>query len=193
MDLGGLNADSWCAIGLAMPEGTKLRFRLHVGRPLSQWRLIDVTADEIGAESQIFANLSDTRCLCDSGFQWSEVRTCQWQPTGSMVHQIWTPPQQETSTKVLPPCCASKNSRLCQLAGPFPSMQARTGRFPLHPSLQIGIHRQYLRPPLKRLPDATSISKPSASSRRQSIPSCAGEKTGVRLVHDILLSDQHCR
>ncbi|CAE7560054.1 unnamed protein product [Symbiodinium sp. CCMP2456] len=59
MDLGGLNADSWCAIGLAMPEGTKLRFRLHVG------------------------------------FQWSEVRTCQWQPTGSMVHQIWTPPQQE--------------------------------------------------------------------------------------------------
>ncbi|CAE6953938.1 unnamed protein product, partial [Symbiodinium sp. CCMP2592] len=34
MDLGGLNADSWCAIGLAMPEGTKLRFRLHVGQDL---------------------------------------------------------------------------------------------------------------------------------------------------------------
>ena len=35
MDLGGLHTDSWCAVGLAMPEGTRLRFRFHVGRFLS--------------------------------------------------------------------------------------------------------------------------------------------------------------
>mmetsp|Transcript_18567 Transcript_18567/g.34834 ORF Transcript_18567/g.34834 Transcript_18567/m.34834 type:complete len:321 (+) Transcript_18567:85-1047(+) len=63
MDLGGLRADSWCAVGLAMPYGAKLRFRLHVGD------------------------------------HWSEIRSCQWQ-AGLMVHQIWTPPQQEPSQLV---------------------------------------------------------------------------------------------
>lgn len=27
-------ADSWCAIGLVMPEGTKLKFRFHIGPEL---------------------------------------------------------------------------------------------------------------------------------------------------------------
>ncbi|CAE7196543.1 unnamed protein product [Symbiodinium pilosum] len=59
MDLGGLHTDSWCAVGLAMPEGTRLRFRFHVGA------------------------------------LWSDIRICHWHAAGTMVQQIWTPPQQE--------------------------------------------------------------------------------------------------
>ncbi|CAK9012700.1 unnamed protein product [Durusdinium trenchii] len=58
-DLGSLEPDSWCAIGLVMPEGTKFKFRFRVGN------------------------------------HWSDVRTCHWQAMGSVMEQIWAPPQQE--------------------------------------------------------------------------------------------------
>ena len=35
MDMGDLQPDSWCAIGLVMPEGTKLKFRFRIGYELS--------------------------------------------------------------------------------------------------------------------------------------------------------------
>ncbi|CAE7381641.1 unnamed protein product [Symbiodinium natans] len=57
MDLGGLDADSWCAVGLSMPEGTKLRFRLHVGHVWSevrvcQWQATGATVHQIWTPPQ---------------------------------------------------------------------------------------------------------------------------------------------
>lgn len=35
MRMAGAQVDSWCAVGLVMPEGTKLKFRFHIGQELS--------------------------------------------------------------------------------------------------------------------------------------------------------------
>lgn len=35
MRMAGGQVDSWCALGLVMPEGTKLKFRFHIGQELS--------------------------------------------------------------------------------------------------------------------------------------------------------------
>eukprot|EP00930_Biecheleria_cincta_P008119 TRINITY_DN109484_c0_g1_i1.p1 TRINITY_DN109484_c0_g1~~TRINITY_DN109484_c0_g1_i1.p1 ORF type:complete len:343 (+),score=52.38 TRINITY_DN109484_c0_g1_i1:131-1159(+) len=59
MDLGGLRADSWCALALCMPIDTKLRLRFRVGQIRS------------------------------------EMRECQWEATGSVIQQVWMPPEQE--------------------------------------------------------------------------------------------------
>eukprot|EP00438_Fugacium_kawagutii_P031903 Skav233724 [mRNA] locus=scaffold2839:13493:25031:+ [translate_table: standard] len=38
MRMAGAQVDSWCAVGLVMPEGTKLKFRFHIGQELrNQW------------------------------------------------------------------------------------------------------------------------------------------------------------
>jgi len=38
MDLGGLNADAWCALGVFVPRGTRWRLRFFVGDKASPWR-----------------------------------------------------------------------------------------------------------------------------------------------------------
>lgn len=45
-------ADSWCAIGLVMPEGTKLKFRFHIGNQWSEvrtchWQAMGSVAEQI--------------------------------------------------------------------------------------------------------------------------------------------------
>ena len=66
-DLGGLNADSWCAVGLAMPEGTKLRFRLHVGPSLSRIENVrDVRASQGRNGGTPFEDPSPSE-----GFEWT--------------------------------------------------------------------------------------------------------------------------
>jgi len=49
MDLGGLRADSWCAVALSMPADTKLRLRFRIG---DQWSELRTCSWEAGSVIQ---------------------------------------------------------------------------------------------------------------------------------------------
>ncbi len=69
---GAGHPDSWCAIGLVMPEGTKLKFRFYVGQELSNVRIFEDLCN-------LPAVLPCAACVADANSWAKEIIGQKWE------------------------------------------------------------------------------------------------------------------